>query len=88
MFILLPFIIFVVTLIIIVLILTVSYTLYDTFKNPHYKKKFTPTKGYPIWWKNPYWYIGFILFIVVGIISYFASIFTVIGLGYLITIFD
>jgi uncharacterized membrane protein len=88
MYILMPFFVQIITLIIMIFIAGIAYELYDKFKNPHRKKKTTSINYNPNWWKNPHLYLGIILFIVIGSIAFLFSIFTVIGLGYLIMIFD
>jgi len=39
-------------------------------------------------WKDPYFYIGIIWYIAIGIIAYLAGIFSLIGIGYLIMLLD
>lgn len=102
MYIFLPFVIFIFTLLTIALIVVLyydykEYCLKETkplavvsyIKHIIFSKKDNAiSENNNSWWKEHYLYAGIILFILIGAVAYLASLLMVIGIGYLFMLFN
>ena len=104
MYMLLPYAVFILTLMIMILIVSLYYEYKDYCKkeskysplsfikhlcrNLFTNNKYDITQNQIPWWKDPYLYLGIFLFVVIGLIAYIVSILSVIGIGYLILLFN
>lgn len=102
MYIFLPFVIFIFTLLTIALIVVLyydykEYCLKETkplavmpyIKHIIFSKKDNViSENNKVWWKEPYLYAGIILFILIGAVAYLASFLTMVSIGYLFMLFN
>lgn len=102
MYIFLPFVIFIFTLLTIALIVVLyydykEYCLKETkplavvtyIKHIIFSKKDNAiSENNKSWWQDPYLYVCIILFIVIGAVAYLAGLLTMVSIGYLLMLFN
>lgn len=102
MYIFLPYVSFVMTLLIMTLVVGLYYE-YKEYRLKNAQSQLLPpfikyiifSKGkkcisekIKFWWQDPYLYVGIILFIVIGAFAYLASLLMMIGIGYFFILFN
>ena len=104
MYMLLPYAVFILTLMVIIFIVSLYYEYEDYCKKEnkssllffikhlyHYlfiQSKHNIPQNQPPWWKDPYLYLGIFSFVIIGLIAYIVSMVALIAIGYLILLFE